>query len=243
MFLLPGFDRAFAGFLRGCALFAVALVALQSLGQDSRSSTEDAGLDTSSLSTPAAISTDDELTTDRRESRKQERRARSGSSAPESNSTLYITGNRDGTIEVRNSAGELVQKSSLEHFPRLNRVSEEAIERIRSKKEGLEQDFTERELMEKAEEEKAMRAAEEEAERRKKLEEEAEARWQENFASTSESYYQKRRKRDSVKAVRIDAREIRDDGTYLYEGREMKPIRLWNTQRRRYEMAIPVESP
>ena len=48
----------------------------------------------------------------------------------------------------------------------------------------------------------------------------------------------------TVKTIeKIDAREIREDGTYLYEGKPMKPVRLFNKARSRYEMAIPVPAP
>lgn len=156
---------------------------------------------------------------------------------------VTLRGRGDGTLEVRGRDGALLEAYPLNAFSPMGQVSEEAVARINAEREAQATDLAARKKAASealdAEREAARVAAEQEAVQEK----EAEARWQSDFTAKSDTYKGRRRDRDNVKAVKIDAREIGEDGTVQYEGKTLKPVRLWSTERKRYEMAIPVETP
>jgi len=154
-------------------------------------------------------------------------------------SALSVRGTSDGTVEVRDASGNLIQTYPLSHFSVSGKVSSAAIEKVNAREEVLQKGLTERKEQEQA-------AVDVEAEETRKAEANAkeqekanEVKWQEDFKAKSTSYLD-RKTNSKVNAVKIDAREIREDGTYLYEGKALKPVRLFNKERSRYEMAIPV---
>ena len=115
---------------------------------------------------------------------------------------------------------------------------EPTLEELKKQKEGEARKKAEEDALEQQREaEKARQEAD------AKQREEAGSNWQADFAASSDSYKARRRNKDDLKAVKIDARQIREDGTVEYGGKTLKPVRLWSTARKRYEMAIPVEEP
>ncbi len=157
-------------------------------------------------------------------------------------SVLSVRGRPDGTIEVRDASGKLLQEYPLDHFYVSGKISAEAVEKVKARVEVLEKSLADRKGKEQETIDKQTEAAKE-AEANAKVQEEAsEAKWREDFKAKSATYLD-RKTNSKVNAVKIDAREIREDGTYLYEGKALKPVRLFNKERSRYEMAIPVPEP
>lgn len=173
--------------------------------------------------------------------REQQKARESG--APAGAAPVVLRGEGDGPIEVRNSGGEVIEAYSPEAFTLSGQVSREAVDRIRANREARDAALAERKEAERREADRRLEARKQAEALEKKAEEEREAQWKADFASESDSYKGRRRDQNNVKAVKIDAREIREDGTYVYDGKPMKPTRLWSTQRKRWEMAIPVENP
>ena len=159
---------------------------------------------------------------------------------------LSITGKKDGTLEVRDRAGKLIAVYPPHKYALFGRVSTEALERINEERAALEEEYAGRKQA-ADEADKRQREADKAAESgERKAAKEKEAKWNADLASKSDSY--KANSIDgtggeAVKAVPIDAREIRKDGTYTYNGRNVKPVQLWSPSRLQYEMAIPVEKP
>ncbi len=157
-------------------------------------------------------------------------------------SALSIRGRSDGTVEVRDASGNLIQTYPLSHFSVSGKVSNEATEKMSTHVEVLEKSLADRKGKEQEALDKQAESAKEAEASAKEQEKASEVKWQQDFKAKSAPYLD--RKTDSkVNAVKIDAREIREDGTYLYEGKAMKPVRLFNKERSRYEMAIPVPAP
>ena len=157
-------------------------------------------------------------------------------------SALSVRGTSDGTVEVRDASGNLIQTYPLSRFSVSGKVSSEATEKLSARVEVLEKSLADRKDQEKEAQNQELEATKEAEVKAKEAEKAKDIKWRDDFKAKSAPYLD--RKTDSkVNAVKIDAREIRDDGTYLYEGKAMKPVRLFNKERSRYEMAIPVPAP
>ncbi len=157
-------------------------------------------------------------------------------------SALSVRGRSDGTIEVRDASGKLLQEYPLDHFYVSGKISAEAVEKVKARVEVLEKSLADRKGKEQETIDKQIEAAKEAEANAKEQEKASEVQWQQDFKAKSTTYLD-RKTNSKTNAVKIDAREIREDGTYLYEGKEMKPVRLFNAERSRYEMAIPVPAP
>jgi hypothetical protein len=154
-------------------------------------------------------------------------------------SALSVRGRSDGTIEVRDASGKLLQEYPLDHFYVSGKISAEAVEKVKARVEVLEKSLSDRKGKEQETIDKQIEAAKEAEANAKEQEKASEVKWQQDFKAKSVPYLD-RKTNSKTNAVKIDAREIREDGTYLYEGKAMKPVRLFNAERSRYEMAIPV---
>lgn len=154
-------------------------------------------------------------------------------------SVLSVRGRSDGTIEVRDASGKLLQEYPLDHFYVSGKISAEAVEKVKARVEVLEKSLADRKGKELEAQDKQIEAAKEAEANAKEQEKASEVKWREEFKAKSAPYLD-RKTNSKVNAVKIDAREIREDGTYLYEGKAMKPVRLFNKERSRYEMVIPV---
>ncbi len=154
-------------------------------------------------------------------------------------SALSVRGTSDGTVEVRDASGNLIQTYPLSHFSVSGKVSSEATEKLGARVEVLEKSLADRKIQEEETQNQALEAAKEAEVKAKDEEKAKEVKWRDDFNAKSSPYLD-RKTNTKVNAVKIDAREIREDGTYLYEGKAMKPVRLFNKERSRYEMAIPV---
>lgn len=157
-------------------------------------------------------------------------------------SALSVRGTSDGTVEVRDASGNLIQTYPLSHFSVSGKVSSEATEKLSTRVEVLEKSLADRKDQEKETQNQELEAAKETEVNAKEEEKAKDIKWQQDFKAKSAPYLD-RKTNSKVNAVKIDAREIREDGTYLYEGKAMKPVRLFNKERSRYEMAIPVPAP
>ncbi|MEQ1840811.1 MAG: hypothetical protein ABL994_10400 [Verrucomicrobiales bacterium] len=157
-------------------------------------------------------------------------------------SSLSVRGTSDGTVEVRDASGNLIQTYPLSHFSVSGKVSSEATEKLGARVEVLEKSLADRKDQEKETQNQESEAAKEAEVKAKEAEKAKDIQWQQDFKAKSTTYLD-RKTNSKTNAVKIDAREIREDGTYLYEGKEMKPVRLFNAERSRYEMAIPVPAP
>jgi hypothetical protein len=154
-------------------------------------------------------------------------------------SALSVRGTSDGTVEVRDAYGNLIKTYPLSRFSVSGKVSGEAIQKLNAREEVLQEALTDRKESEKEAQDKAVEAAKQAETKAIEAEKASEVKWQQDFKAKSTPYLD-RKTNSKVNAVKIDAREIREDGTYLYEGKAMKPVRLFNKERSRYEMAIPV---
>ena len=154
-------------------------------------------------------------------------------------SVLSIRGEGDGTVEVRDADGNLLVAYPAKHFTVSGQVKNEAVGSINAALDAKNKALADRKAKEEVEALKEQEAAKNTEEAKKREAEAAEVKWNEDFAAKSASYLD-RKSNSQLKAVKIDAREIREDGTFLYEGKALKPVRLWNTQRKQFEMAIPV---
>lgn len=154
-------------------------------------------------------------------------------------SVLSIRGEGDGTVEVRDAEGNLLEAYPAKHFTVSGQVKSEAVDKINAGMDAKNKALADRKAKEELEALKEQEAAKKAEETRKQEAEAAEAKWNEDFAAKSTTYIDKKTSSE-LKAVKIDAREIASDGTYEYEGKKLKPVRLWNTQRKQFEMAIPV---
>lgn len=154
-------------------------------------------------------------------------------------SALSVRGTSDGTVEVRDASGNLIKTYPLSSFSVSGKVSGEAIQKLNAREEVLQEALTGRKELEKEAQDKAVESAKEAETKAIEAEKASEVKWQQDFKAKSTPYLD-RKTNSKVNAVKIDAREIREDGTYLYEGKAMKPVRLFNKERSRYEMAIPV---
>lgn len=157
-------------------------------------------------------------------------------------SALSVRGRSDGTIEVRDASGKLLQEYPLDHFYVSGKISAEAVEKVKARVEVLEKSLADRKGKEQEALDKQAESAKEAEANAKEQEKASEVKWREEFKAKSAPYLD-RKTNSKVNAVKIDAREIREDGTYLYEGKALKPVRLFNKERSRYEMAIPVPEP
>lgn len=157
-------------------------------------------------------------------------------------SALSVRGTSDGTVEVRDASGNLIQTYPLSRFSVSGKVSREATEKLSARVEVLEKSLADRKVQEEETQNQALEAAKEAEVKAKEEEKAKDIKWQQDFKAKSAPYLD-RKTNSKVNAVKIDAREIREDGTYLYEGKPMKPVRLFNKERSRYEMAIPVPAP
>ena len=236
----PRLARVSASGVGFCLL--VSVVALQSLAQD-------AAQPETGVPVPATIS-DDAVRTEGEAAppvdlhtllQREQQRLRAGG-VNTGKARVSIHGMRDGTTEVRSAEGEVLGRYPAKFFSYSSRGSTEAIERLNAEREARKEKFAERKKLKQEESEKAMEAAKEKEALEKERAEEEDARWNDDFASKAGEYLD-RRSGENLKAVKIDAREIRDDGTLLYEGKEFKPARLWNTRRKQFEMAIPLKTP
>ncbi|MBL7645201.1 MAG: hypothetical protein JNK74_03315 [Candidatus Hydrogenedentes bacterium] len=157
-------------------------------------------------------------------------------------SALSVRGTSDGTVEVRDASGNLIQTYPLSRFSVSGKVSREATEKLGARVEVLEKSLADRKIQEEETQNQALEVAKEAEVKAKEEEKAKDIKWQQDFKAKSAPYLD-RKTNSKVNAVKIDAREIREDGTYLYEGKPMKPVRLFNKERSRYEMAIPVPAP
>lgn len=157
-------------------------------------------------------------------------------------SALSVRGTSDGTVEVRDASGNLIQTYPLSRFSVSGKVSREATEKLSARVEVLEKSLADRKVQEEETQNQALEAAKEAEVKAKEEEKAKDIKWQQDFKAKSAPYLD-RKTNSKVNAVKIDARDIREDGTYLYEGKPMKPVRLFNKERSRYEMAIPVPAP
>lgn len=155
---------------------------------------------------------------------------------------LSIRGKDDGTVEVRDAAGKLLEEYPPNYFSISGKVSAEAIEGMNAFEEVQAEELSARKGKEQEDIEKELEASKEAEARAKEIEKANEVKWQEDFKANAAPYLDRKTK-SKLNAVKIDAREIREDGTYVYEGKALKPIRLFSTERKRYEMAIPIPSP
>lgn len=165
-----------------------------------------------------------------------------GGNRPTGESAVTVRGRSDGTVEVRDASGNLIREYPLSHFYVSGKVNTEAMERMKAREEVMNKGLSDRKEAEQAERDQQAEAAKEAEAQAKEAEKAKETKWQEDFKAKSTPYLD-RKTNATLNAVKIDAREIREDGTYLYEGKPMKPVRLFNAQRSRYEMAIPVPEP
>jgi hypothetical protein len=154
-------------------------------------------------------------------------------------SVISIRGEGDGTVEVRDAEGNLLEAYPAKHFTVSGKVKNEAVDTINTALDAKNKALADRKAKEEVEALKEQEAAKAAEETKKKEAEAAEVKWKEDFAAKSTPYYNWK-ENTKVNAVKIDAREIREDGTILYEGKSMKPARLWNDRLGQFEMAIPV---
>lgn len=154
-------------------------------------------------------------------------------------SVLYIRGEGDGTVEVRDAEGNLLEAYRTKQFTVSGKVKREAVDKINAGMDAKNKALADRKAKEEVEAVKEQEAAKKAEEIKKEEAKTAEAKWNEDFAAKSAPYYNWK-ENTKVNAVKIDAREIREDGTILYEGKSMKPARLWNNKLGQFEMAIPV---
>lgn len=154
-------------------------------------------------------------------------------------SVLSIRGDGNGTVEVRDAEGNLLEAYPTKHFTVSGKVKREAVGAINASLDAKNKALAERKAKEEEEAQKEQEAAKKAEEAKKQEAQAAEAKWNEDFAAKSTPYYDWK-ENTKVNAVQIDAREIREDGTILYEGKSMKPARLWNDNLGQFEMAIPV---
>lgn len=152
---------------------------------------------------------------------------------------LSIKATRDGTLEVRNSEGELLEAFTPDGDGLSGKVSAAAVEDLNAARAAEAEAVAALRKAEQEAAEQAAKAQKAKEEAKLKAEKEQEVKWQSDFAAKSEGYTD-RKNRAKIKAVKIDAREIKEDGTYVYEGKPVKPVRLWNDRRGQFEMAIPV---
>lgn len=152
---------------------------------------------------------------------------------------LSIKATGDGTLEVRNSAGELLETFTPDGAGLSGTVSAAAIEDMNAARAAEAEAVAALRKAETEAKEQAAKAQKAKEEAKQKAVKEQEVKWHSDFAAKSEGYTD-RKNRSKIKAVKIDAREIKEDGTYIYEGKPMKPVRLWNDRRGQFEMAIPV---
>lgn len=154
-------------------------------------------------------------------------------------SVLSIRGKGNGMVEVRDADGNLLEAYPAKHFTVSGKVKSEAVGAINASLDAKNKALAERKAKEEEEAQKEQEAAKKAEEVKKQEAQAAEAKWNEDFAAKSAPYYDWK-ENTKVNAVQIDAREIREDGTILYEGKSMKPARLWNDNLGQFEMAIPV---
>ncbi len=156
---------------------------------------------------------------------------------------VSITARENGPVEVRDRDGDVIERIPTDAFAPVGQVSTEGLKRFHDRRAEKEDALAARKKAAGEALEQQREAEKLQQEEAAKQQEAAEAKWQADFAADSDTYKARRRNQDNLKAVKIDARQISEDGTIQYEGKTLKPIRLWSTERKRYEMAIPVESP
>lgn len=214
-------------------LFILPVIALQAVGQEaSEPAPEPAPAPTASSDVVPSEEPVDLGTLVLREQRNV-----NGRDAGES--VLSIRGEGDGTVEVRDAEGNLLEAYPAKHFTVSGKVKNEAVESMNAALDAKNTALADRKAKEEVEALKEQEAAKKAEEAKKEEAKTAEAKWNEDFAAKSTPYYNWK-ENTKVKAVKIDAREIREDGTILYEGKSMKPARLWNNKLGQFEMAIPV---
>jgi len=167
------------------------------------------------------------------------REQRNVTGADAGKSVLSIRGEGDGTVEVRDAEGNLLEAYPAKHFTVSGKVKSEAVGTMSASLDAKNKALADRKAKEEVEALKEQEAAKKTEEAKKQEAKAAEAKWNEDFAAKSKPYYNWK-ENTKVNAVKIDAREIREDGTILYEGKAMKPTRLWNNKLGQFEMAIPV---